>query len=123
MSNVGKKNQESSTKDSEKTNKDQENKEKQLIATIKKFKEENKKQEQLIEHLKKQPVDESTERLVNQIEHQELEIEKLKKLKPKNSDDIAPGIRSQDTFQGGYRNGFEDGTVEQFQKEHPVVQK
>lgn len=45
------------------------------------------------------------------IEEQKKEIEELKKLKPKNSDDIAPGIRKTDTFKGGYRNGYEDGTV------------
>jgi len=54
------------------------------------------------------------------IEKQKAEIEELKALKPKNSDDIAPGIRKQGTFEGSYRNGYEDGTVDravQAQKE------
>lgn len=74
--------------------KDQKTKEEQLIETIKNFKEENQKLEQ--------------------------ENSNLKKLKPKNSDDLFPGVRTQETFKGGYRNGFEDGSVAQFQREHPI---
>ncbi|MEE8383906.1 MAG: hypothetical protein V3R39_03070 [Nitrosopumilus sp.] len=38
--------------------------------------------------------------------------EQIKNLKEKNSDDIAPGIRKQRTFEGNFRNGYSDGTVE-----------
>jgi len=65
----------------------------------------------------------TVEKLVDKIKKLTKENKDLKQLKPKNSDDIAPGIRTQDTFKGGYRNGLEDGSVEKFEKEQLLKQK
>lgn len=57
------------------------------------------------------------------IAKQQAEIKQLKELKPKNSDDIAPGIRRTDTFHGAYRNGYENGEVAKFIKADQEKQK
>ena len=48
--------------------------------------------------------------------------EKLEQSKTRNSDDIAPGILNQGTFSGNYRNGYEDGTVKEFEKNYQAEQ-
>ena len=54
------------------------------------------------------------EKLNSKIQKQNEEIERLNKLKM--TDDIAPGIRKQRTFEGAYKNGYENGEVAAFAK-------
>ena len=46
------------------------------------------------------------------------QIAKLEERGTRNSDDIAPGIHKQYTFEGGYRNGYEDGSVKKANEKH-----
>jgi len=45
------------------------------------------------------------------IAQKDAEIKKLEIENKKHSDDIAPGIRVDHTFQGVFKNGYADGTV------------
>ncbi len=48
------------------------------------------------------------------------EVKPRKEVKPKNSDDIAPGIRKTYEFTESFRNGYTDGKVKEAKEKQKV---
>lgn len=69
-----------------------------------------KEQEKILEHTKTK---------ANQVIK---ELIKENKSTGKNSDDLFPGVRKTNTFEGAYRNGYENGEVEAFIKKQKELE-
>lgn len=86
----------------------------QPVDAVKKIEELQKQlaqKDQIIEDIKK-----NTAAEINEIKEKTSEaikeiIKKTSKQPGKNTDDIAPGIRKQNTFGASFKNGYADGTV------------